>query len=62
MASNALELDTILLSNGFLKCGFHPIFKQDENKLIIIGAILGLLVGIFQVTVIDNNHTINVSR
>ena len=32
----------------------HPIFEEDEIKLIVIGAILGLLVGIFQVTVIKN--------
>ena len=32
----------------------HPVFEQDEIKLIAIGAILGLLVGLFQVYVIKN--------
>lgn len=32
----------------------HPIFQEDEIKLIVIGAMLGLLVGVFQVTVIGN--------
>ncbi|ETO22338.1 hypothetical protein RFI_14864 [Reticulomyxa filosa] len=32
----------------------HPVFKEDEIKLIAIGAILGLLVGFFQVYVIRN--------
>ena len=32
----------------------HPIFEEDEIKLIVIGAMLGLMVGIFQVTVIGN--------
>ena len=32
----------------------HPVFEQDEIKLIMIGAVLGLLVGLFQVYVIGN--------
>lgn len=32
----------------------HPVFEQDEIKLILIGAVLGLLVGLFQVYVIKN--------
>lgn len=32
----------------------HPVFEQDEIKLIMIGAMLGLLVGLFQVYVIKN--------
>jgi len=32
----------------------HPVFEQDEIKLIAIGAVLGLLVGLFQVFVIGN--------
>mmetsp|Transcript_13864 Transcript_13864/g.47826 ORF Transcript_13864/g.47826 Transcript_13864/m.47826 type:complete len:441 (-) Transcript_13864:850-2172(-) len=30
----------------------HPVFEQDEIKLIIVGGVLGLLVGVFQVLVL----------
>ena len=32
----------------------HPVFQEDEIKLIVIGAILGLIVGLLQVYVIKN--------
>ena len=32
----------------------HPVFEQDETKLIAIGAILGLIVGLLQVYLIGN--------
>ena len=32
----------------------HPVFEQDEIKLIAIGAMLGLMVGLIQVYLIGN--------
>ena len=29
----------------------HPAFEEDELKLILVGAMLGLMVGLFQFTV-----------
>lgn len=30
----------------------HPVFEEDEVKLIVVGSVLGALVGIFQLYVI----------
>ena len=35
----------------------HPVFEEDELKLILVGAVLGLAVGIFQLVVMFGGGT-----
>ena len=56
----AMDIERLLrtkmaaLSSNEFEGVLHPVFEQDEIKLIIIGAMLGLIVGLFQVYVIGN--------
>jgi len=36
----------------------HPVFEEDELKLIIVGAVLGVLVGLFQAFVVFGDEPI----
>ncbi len=36
------------LSSAEFEDVLHPVFKEDEFTLIIVGAVLGLAVGVFQ--------------
>jgi uncharacterized membrane protein YheB (UPF0754 family) len=57
-AENALNLEQILrekmisLSTEEFEAFLRPVFKEDEMKLIVIGAILGGLAGIIQYFII----------
>lgn len=43
MALSSLEFEGVL----------HPVFEEDEVKLIVVGGTLGALVGVFQLFVLN---------
>lgn len=60
--TDALDLEKTLVDGlkGLPPTDFegvlHPVFKEDEWMLILVGGVLGLLVGVFQVTVVFAGH------
>lgn len=56
--TEALDLETTLVQGlkAMPPCDFesvlHPIFQEDEWLLILVGGLLGMAVGVFQIAVV----------
>jgi uncharacterized membrane protein YheB (UPF0754 family) len=60
-ATHALDIETLLrekmgaLPSKDFEALLHPVFEQDEWKLILIGGVLGLIVGLIQTFTLDSS-------